>query len=98
MGALRCTRFFTGFGAMAGGCTAATTGAGVVTLGLAEAGALMFEAAFDPFEQPLVMSRKTPEMAVTAIKAAPKRALSLDRDFVLLVILDFFGSCGLLLR
>jgi hypothetical protein len=81
-----------------GGCTAATPGAGVVTFWLTGAGALMFEAAFDPFEQPFVMSRKTPETAVTAIKPAPKRAFSFDRDFVWLVFLDFLGSCGLLLK
>jgi hypothetical protein len=69
-----------------------------VTVGLTGAGALMFEADLDPFEQPLVMRRKTPEMAVTAIKPAPKRAFSFDRDFVTFVFLDFFGSCGLLLK
>jgi hypothetical protein len=70
-----------GFGAITG-CTAAT-GVGLVTSGLTGAGALIALGTFEePFEQPLVIKRNTPETAVTAIRPAPNRAFSLEREFL----------------
>ena len=43
----------------------------------------------DPFEQPLVMSRNTPDIAVTANKPAPKMVFSLEKTY-LLSLAEFF--------
>src|ERR1700746_2565385 len=98
MGALCCTRFLAGLGLLADGCTAATAGiAGVVTVcGLMGVGCSMLVGLDDPFEQPLVMSRKTPDTAVTASRPAPNRAFSLERDFFSCGFLRA-GCCGELL-
>src|ERR1700746_2607401 len=97
MGALCCTRFLAGLGVTGDGCTAATAGiAGVVTVcGLMGVGCSMLAGLDDPFEQPLVMSRKTPDMTVTASRPAPSRAFSFESGFL---SRGFFwaGRCGVL--
>src|ERR1700757_3065577 len=94
MGALCCTRLLAGFGVTICGCTAATAGV-IVVCGLMGVGCSMLAGLDDPFEQPLVMSRKTPDMTVTASRPAPNRAFSFESGFL---SRGFFwaGRCGVL--
>jgi len=44
----------------------------------------------DPFEQPLVISRNTPDITVTANKPAPKIVFSLEKTYLLVLAKFFF--------
>ena len=76
-------RFFAGFGVMAAGWTAAAGAVAAliapwfVEIGGSALTGVLFE---EFFEQPFVMSRKTPDITVSASNPAPNRVFSLETE------------------